>query len=271
MNQNPGRQGDRPLSHRNYPIRPSYSELDDFEHESDAVSTIGATSSPPGPAIPDLDLRHIPFLDLGSDDFGDEESDPTYGANSRASKSSDTEKTLAVLEFIKTNFPRFSLKDLLTALFTSDNASIKNVTNSYLGTGGYMHILETIVGDKGTRNQAVCDWIIGQATAICRKEVSRLTDDAADGHYYEEAKSLRIPAGSVSVQLLQSFSIPKLQLLYENTTPQLQTFLKAVIGKEPPPPEAANSAVHGGRNPDLVRYSLIFIFQFNTLKSRVVQ
>jgi hypothetical protein len=235
------------------------------------VSTIGATSSPPGPAIPDLDLRHVPFLDLGSDDFGDEESDPTYGANSRASKSSDTEKTLAVLEFIKTNFPRFSLKDLLTALFTSDNASIKNVTNSYLGTGGYMHILETIVGDKGTRNQAVCDWIIGQATAICRKEVSRLTDDAADGHYYEEAKSLRIPAGSVSVQLLQSFSIPKLQLLYESTTPQLQTFLKTVIGKEPPPPEAANSAVHGGRNPDLVRYSLIFIFQFNTLKSSVVQ
>jgi hypothetical protein len=258
MDQNSSRRGDRPLSHRNYPIRPSYSELksDDFEHESDAVSTIGATSSPPGPAIPDLHLPDIPFMDLGSDDFGDEESDPTYAANSRAAKSSDTEKTLAILEFIKTNFPRFSLKDLLTELFTSDNASIKNVTNSYLGTGGYMHILETIVGAKGTRNQTVSDWIIGQATEICRREVSRLTEDAADGHYYEEAKSLRIPAASVSVNLLQSFSIPKLLLLYENATPQLQKFLKAVIGKEPPPLEAANSTVHGSRNPDLVRFLL---------------
>ncbi|KAJ7245498.1 hypothetical protein C8J57DRAFT_1438306 [Mycena rebaudengoi] len=212
MDQNSSRRGDRPLSHRNYPIRPSYSELksDDFEHESDAVSTIG-------PAIPDLHLPDIPFMDLGSDDFGDEESDPTYAANSRAAKSSDTEKTLAILEFIKTNFPRFSLKDLLTELFTSDNASIKNVTNSYLGT----------VGAKGTRNQTVSDWIIGQATEICRREVSRLTEDAADGHYYEEAKSLRIPAASVSVNLLQSFSIPKLLLLYENAIPQLQKFLKA--------------------------------------------
>ncbi|KAJ7096111.1 hypothetical protein C8R44DRAFT_748965 [Mycena epipterygia] len=52
----------------------------------------GPPSWTPGPAIHDQDPRHIPFLDLGSDDFGDEESDPTYGANSRASKSSDTEK-----------------------------------------------------------------------------------------------------------------------------------------------------------------------------------
>ncbi|KAJ7130592.1 hypothetical protein C8R44DRAFT_906250 [Mycena epipterygia] len=128
---------------------------------SDAVSTIGATSSPPGPAIPDLDL--------GSDDFGDDKSDATYGANSRAPKSSDTEKNSC-------------------SLFTSDNASIKNITNSYLGTGGYMHILETVVGDKGTGNQAK----------------------------FAEEK-----------------------------------FLKAVIGKESPLPEAANSAVHGSRNPDL--------------------
>jgi hypothetical protein len=48
-------------------------------------------------------------MDLGSDDLRDEESDLTYGSNSRAPKSTDTDKTLAVLDFMKENYPRFSL------------------------------------------------------------------------------------------------------------------------------------------------------------------
>jgi hypothetical protein len=97
---------------RNYSIRPSFTELnsDDFKiDEDDAVSTIGATSSPPGPNFPDLDMRPIPFLDLGSDDFGNEEFDITYGSNSRAPKSTATDKTLAILAFMKENYPKFSL------------------------------------------------------------------------------------------------------------------------------------------------------------------
>ncbi|KAJ7017057.1 hypothetical protein C8F04DRAFT_1201115 [Mycena alexandri] len=109
---------------RNYPIRPSWQELnsDDFDNEVDAASTIGATSSPPGPLIPDLGVgAHIPYLDLNSDLLPDDDDEPsddlTYGSNTRAPKLSDTDKTIAVLDFMKENFPRLSLRLLLTQLF----------------------------------------------------------------------------------------------------------------------------------------------------------
>ena len=131
---------------RNYALRPTYPELnsDDFAAEHDAESTIGATSSPPEPFVPDLHVAYdVPFLDLGSDDMQDNEQDLTYGSTSRAPRTgTDTDKTLAVLAFMKDKFPRFSLRNLLQELFTSENSSIKNVTNSYLGTGGGIHLLE---------------------------------------------------------------------------------------------------------------------------------
>lgn len=85
---------------RNYPIQPSFPELnsDDFDNEGDAVSTIGTISSPPGPFVPDIQMPiDVPFLDLGSDDLVDQDSDLNYGSTSRAPKSTDTDKTLAVL------------------------------------------------------------------------------------------------------------------------------------------------------------------------------
>ncbi|KAJ7275813.1 hypothetical protein C8J57DRAFT_1505121 [Mycena rebaudengoi] len=105
---------------RNYPLRPSFPELtsDDFDMELDAESTVGAESSPPGPRVPDLYMRdNVPFLDLDSDDLpAEDESDLNYGSNSRAPKSTDMDKTLAVLEFMKDNFPRFSPYDRVPKL-----------------------------------------------------------------------------------------------------------------------------------------------------------
>ncbi|KAJ7827097.1 hypothetical protein B0H13DRAFT_2374013 [Mycena leptocephala] len=241
---------------RNYPIRPSFPELgsDDFNDEGDAVSTIGATSSPPGPRVPDIYMREdVPFMDLGSDDLRDEESDLTYGSNSRAPKSTDTDKTLAVLDFMKENYPRFSLRDLLTELFTSDDSSIKNVTNTFFGMSGGVHLLKIAIGDKGRTDKGITDWIMAEATAICTREVSQLTDRASKGDHFEDAKSLRIPANSVNIELLKSFSIPGLLQLYERTTSHLQKFLQAVIGKDSPPPSANESVVRSQRNPDMGR------------------
>ena len=101
--------------------------------------------------------RNVPFLDLGSDDFGDENSDLTYGSNSRAPKSTDTEKTVAILEFMKENYPRFSLRDFLTELFTAEHPSITNVTNTYLARGGRKHLLETAIGDTRIVDEDVAD------------------------------------------------------------------------------------------------------------------
>ncbi|KAF8193996.1 hypothetical protein K438DRAFT_1761558 [Mycena galopus ATCC 62051] len=125
-------------------------------------------------------------------DFGDEDeaADKTYGSRDRAPKTSNTDKTLTVLAFIKTSFPWFSLKDLLPELFTSEDSSIRNVANTYLAMGGRLHILQTLVGENGIEDEAASDWIISMAAEICNKEASYLTDNARRAPYYEEAKSL---------------------------------------------------------------------------------
>ncbi|KAJ7258501.1 hypothetical protein C8J57DRAFT_1073673 [Mycena rebaudengoi] len=194
-------------------------------------------------------------MDLNSDDLPTEDgSDLNYGSNSRAPKSTDTDKTLAVLGFMKDNFPRFSLRDFLTELFTTDNSTIKYVANTYLGTGGCVHILDTVIVDNGSKDAEVGNWIMAKAAAICTREVRWLTDEASNGRFFEEAQSLRVPANSVKLDLLQSFSIPKLLVLYERTTPCLQKFLKTVVGKDSPPPGANESVVRCQRNPDMVRF-----------------
>ncbi|KAF8187378.1 hypothetical protein K438DRAFT_1538436, partial [Mycena galopus ATCC 62051] len=92
----------------------------------------------------------------------------------RVPKTSDTEKTLAILTFMKKHFPKFSLKTFLTELFTSENSAIKNVTNTYLGTSGHIHILETAVEGKAIENDAVARWIMAKAAEICTREVRQL-------------------------------------------------------------------------------------------------
>ncbi|KAJ7689905.1 hypothetical protein B0H17DRAFT_832256, partial [Mycena rosella] len=140
-------------------------------------------------------------LDLGSDDLRDEEADLTYGSNSRATRFTDREKTLAVLEFMKDNFPRFSLKLFLEQLFTWDNASVKNVANSYLATGGAdsggLHLLEIAIGDKGMEKSDIGDWIMARATEICSKEVTQLTTRASRGPHFADTQYLRVPANDI--------------------------------------------------------------------------
>ncbi|KAJ6618595.1 hypothetical protein B0H10DRAFT_2374599 [Mycena sp. CBHHK59/15] len=241
---------------RNYSFRPSFTELGSFDldNEPDAESTVGATSSPPGPFVPDISVpEDVPFLDLGSNDLMDEERDLTYGSNSRARKFTDTEKTLAVLEFMKEEFSRFSLKTFLQELFTSEHALIKNVTNSYLGTGGGLHLLETAIGEQGMQDPDVGDWIMACATELCSREVTQLTTRASEGPYFADAQYLRVPANVINIDLLQSFSVPGLLKLYERCTTWLQTFLKAVVGKDSPPSRADESAARCQRNPDMGR------------------
>ncbi|KAJ7703691.1 hypothetical protein B0H17DRAFT_1175805, partial [Mycena rosella] len=96
------------------------------------LSTVGAISNPPGPYVPDLYVQQdVPFLDLGFDDLKDEEGDLTYGSNSQARKSTDTEKTLAV--FMKEEFSRFSLKASLQELFTCINQKLNQWLSGYIG------------------------------------------------------------------------------------------------------------------------------------------
>ncbi|KAJ7629162.1 hypothetical protein DFH06DRAFT_1441665 [Mycena polygramma] len=232
--------------------------FNDVDDEPDAASTIGATSSPQGPDIPELyNLPHVPFLDLGSDDLADQDSDLTYGSNAQAAEATDTDRTLAVLEFMKENFPRFSLRALITELFTSDDGSVKNVANNHLAMGGSVHLLEVAIGDKGMVDSKIADWIMDQAMDICSRD-SWLTDNTSRGDHFEDEKSLHIPAKSRKIELLQSFSPPGLLSLYERTMPRLQKLLKAVTGKDSPL-SASESVVRSRRNPNMVSILNIYI------------
>ncbi|KAJ6527386.1 hypothetical protein B0H19DRAFT_969717, partial [Mycena capillaripes] len=140
--------------------------------------------------------------------------------------------------------------------FTSDNPSIKNVTNTYLAMGGALHLLETAVGDKGLADNNVTEWVKMQTATICTGEVSALTDRASRGQHFEDAKSLRPQANSVTLEHLQTFCVPGLLQLYERATRNLQEFLQAVIGKDLS--LHTNKTVgRAQRNPDMV--SIYFI------------
>jgi hypothetical protein len=242
---------------RNYPFRPGYGQLpsdDPNESEDEAQSTIGATSSSPGPDIPDIYLPYVPFSQLDSDDLPPEDdSDKTYGNRERAPKTTDLDKACMVLGFMKENWPRFSLKDLLTVLFTSKDQRITVTVNSYLATGGRLHLLHMVAGDEAPLDEPITDWILSMAADLCDREASYLTENASRGPHFKEALHLRVPADSITVQHLQSFSLLKLLDIYEETTPGLQKLLKAVIKKQP---DHSSNAKRSPRNPDIVGYSL---------------
>ncbi|KAJ7244693.1 hypothetical protein C8J57DRAFT_1524865 [Mycena rebaudengoi] len=132
-------------------LRPNFNQLDsdDLLEELEAQSTIGATSSPPGPHLPDYNLAdNIPFGNLNSDDFIDDDNDDTYNpVSGRAPKTTSTEKALIVLAFMRERFPRCSLRTFLETLFTSDNGSIKNFTNMFFQIGGALELMKIVVGD----------------------------------------------------------------------------------------------------------------------------
>ncbi|KAJ7939065.1 hypothetical protein B0H13DRAFT_2226293 [Mycena leptocephala] len=190
-------------------------------------------------------------LSLDSDDLPPEDdSDKTYGSRERALKTTDLDKACMVLGFMKENWPRFSLKDLLTVLFTSKDQRITVTANSYLATGGRLHLLHMIAGDEAPLDEPVTDWILSKAADLCDREASYLTENASRGPHFKEALHLRVPADSITVQHLQSFSLLKLLDIYEETTPGLQKLLKAVIKKQP---DHSSNAKRSPRNPDIAR------------------
>jgi hypothetical protein len=89
---------------------------------------------------------------------------------------------------------RFSLCMFLEELFTPEDSTIKNVTNTYLAQDGHIHLLNLVYPDRVLENSSVAGWIMSKAIDICVKETTRLTDTARKGKFYEEAKSLRLPS-----------------------------------------------------------------------------
>src|ERR1700722_3593664 len=130
------------MSHT-YSTRARLDTVDDL----DASSSVGPNSSPDVliPIYSDLPTD-IPFLQLDMDSIhDDDESDPSFHPVHKrhyAERLSDEQKVIDILQYMQTRFHgRFSFRDLLHTLFTSETGSITNTSNVFLADSGDLHLI----------------------------------------------------------------------------------------------------------------------------------
>ncbi|KAH7917199.1 hypothetical protein BV22DRAFT_997805, partial [Leucogyrophana mollusca] len=128
----------------------------------------------------------------------------------RASRSTSDQKTLSVLQFMKAEFPRFSLKQFLKTLFTSQDGGIKNYSNIFLADDGHVMLLDIWWEKSGGRDSSMSGWVVSQVADVCARECSQLTDRASRGPHYNDAQSLRISPRQITVSMVESFRIKDL-------------------------------------------------------------
>jgi hypothetical protein len=236
------------LMARNYALRPlSHELMSDWPDSDEATSTIDGSSSPLIENPPILD--GIPFLDfdnLPSDDTYDQSFSPDN--ENPAPRLSDDEKVVEILRFMKGQFPRLSLRDLLTSIFSSKLGSIKNYSSMYVKGGGRIELMNLLMDNNWHRDEALSSWIMEKASQVCQREFSQLTDRASRGPHVTDTAFLRVAAEDISVGMIKSFRLPDLMARYERVTPHLQLFLREVIGKQSPAVDSESTT----RNPDTV-------------------
>lgn len=225
---------------------------DDYEEpdalSSDAISAPYASSEA-------TDEQYLHFGDLeyltGSDE---DDLDTDYLDNPRTSRRaaplSDTEKTLATLEHMRSSWPKFSLQKFVKTVFSSGDSKIKAAAGMFTSAGGHTEMMDIWWEScRGLQDKAFTEWVVDKAAEACRMEASWLSDRASRGPHTVEAQALRVPAKSVTVQMANEFRLHTLTAKYEKVTPHLQTILKRVIEKNPA------LIKPGSRNPDAVSHS----------------
>lgn len=175
------------------------------------------------------DWPPVPFSDIPDQPEEDEE-DVTYVPSERLTtqRRNDEEKAFAVLKYMCETFPRFSLRLLLKTLLVSGSGGIKNTVNTRQGNGGVIELLDLVWARTGLSDEAVCEWVVQKASTVCAREASFLTDRAAEGPHKAHANSLRVPAQTVSIARLESFSLHGLRAVYTETMPYTQMVLKEI-------------------------------------------
>ena len=225
------------MSRRVYYLRPGlYPEIpdsDDFE-----ASSSNAPSSSPEFPLPELILPagQFNFLELPEDDNQDSEYMPPR------SRTTNNEKVAELLRFMKSKYPRFSLRMLLDTIFAKGaSKTIREYVGNFTKDGGLVKFMDKLYGLRGSETS---DLVVNMAGDVCAREASRLTERASRSRQTEDANFFRVVSKRLTVDMVKSFSIPDLTQRYARLTPHLQCILKAVISKEGKP------ELEGSRNPD---------------------
>lgn len=219
------------MASRNYPLRvQEYSEI----LESDGLDALSSIPSSPllQYPLPSFDdVPPVPFRDLDLDD--DDTDDDFVPMEEHHTHADEDKKALAILRYMKAQFPHFSLKHLLTATFHEDaSKDLEAFSNSFQKADGTVQLMERFYEIRGIKDEAMCYWIVGKAGGICAKEASELTRRAARGGLSEDASFFRVNSKKIPVDMVEDFRISDLTKRYDRVMPYLQSFFKAVIRKE---------------------------------------
>jgi hypothetical protein len=197
---------------------------DDF----DASSSIAPSSSPEFP-LPSFNFPPGPFGDIEFTEDDDQDS-PYVSSEEWRGRTTDNKKATVILQFMKTRYPRFSLRMFLDAIF-ADGASkdVKGFSSSFMKDSGLVKLMDILFDLGGLKDTK---WVVSKAAEVCAREASRLTDHASRSGQTEDANSFRVNSKRITVEMIESFRMPDLTKRYAKVSPYLQCILRAVIGKE---------------------------------------
>ncbi|KAI0782725.1 hypothetical protein C8Q75DRAFT_885922, partial [Abortiporus biennis] len=215
--------------------------LDDLDEYDASSSVVWPSSSPP--VTNDWDIpSDTPFASIDSELLPeDDPDDASFGIplrpSRRAPRYSKEEKAQQVIDFMA-GINKFSLRDFLETLFTSENEKLKHSAMIFFSSEGLLQLMD-IWWDISSHMQrrehpGLAKWVIEHAASLCKQEFSFLTDQASTGPHKDDATFLRMPAEKVSKEFVEQFQLSNLTTIYDRTTPYFQTIIHAVIGNKPP-------------------------------------
>lgn len=228
----------------------------DLEQDIEEPDALSSSPGPHSSPIPFPRLRTVigdsatPFCqipDLSDNDEEDSDYQDYQTPTKRKSPQSNDEKTRLTLEFMRSTFSRFSLRQFLECLFTSEDGTIKNVSNVFLAANDHLDIMDLWWNNSPRPLSGFLEtWVVQRAAQVCAKEASWLTDRAKEGKHTDDALFLRVSPKDVNVKMVNEFRISDLMGRYEEVTPNIQTILKSIIARD------TKNILLGSRDPDHV-------------------
>ncbi|KAF6743489.1 hypothetical protein DFP72DRAFT_1177912 [Ephemerocybe angulata] len=219
---------------------------EDYE-EPDAISSPPRPSSPPPIDTPPNEFLQT-ICDPNSailEDTSDDDAEFVIHEK-RAPPMKIDEKVWGTLVHMRAAYSRLSIAEFLNGLFTSEDSELKKASGQFYAGSAHLNEMELWWNAcGGETDQAMADWVMEKAAAICAREASHLTDRAFDGPHFEDAKALRLPATKISVKAVDEFQVKALGSVYDRVTPNLQRILRAVT--TPPPGSEAKRNREFGR------------------------
>ncbi|KAF9472227.1 hypothetical protein BDN70DRAFT_818978, partial [Pholiota conissans] len=99
---------------------------------------------------------------------------PTPPTTQREKRRSDSQKVKDILRYMADECNRFSLRQFLQVLFTSDDGDLRKSANMFLASGFACRVMDEWA--KKIPKDEMVEWVMKNAVDICRREMSFLTD-----------------------------------------------------------------------------------------------